>query len=65
VANTWRDPVASGPFRLEQVLDLGISAGAVVLLVLVLIRERRRGRVGASDGMPTEEDRVMTEPTAR
>ncbi|HZC33456.1 MAG TPA: prolipoprotein diacylglyceryl transferase family protein [Candidatus Bathyarchaeia archaeon] len=65
VADTWRDPVASGPFRLEQVLDLGISAGAVVLLVLVLIRERRRGRVGASDGMPTEEDGVMTEPAAR
>ena len=65
VANTWRDPVASGPFRLEQVLDLGISAGALVLLVLVLIRQRRTGRIGATDTPLTEDDGVMTEPAAR
>jgi prolipoprotein diacylglyceryltransferase len=65
VASTWRDPVARGPFRLEQVLDLGVSAGALVLLVLLLIRHRRTGRIGATDGTVTEDEGVLTEPAAR
>jgi len=43
VAATWRDPVAAGPFRLEQVLDLGVVVGSAVLLGLLAIRRRRRG----------------------
>jgi phosphatidylglycerol:prolipoprotein diacylglycerol transferase len=43
VASTWRDPVAAGPFRLEQVLDLGVAAGVAILLVLLLVRQRRLG----------------------
>jgi phosphatidylglycerol:prolipoprotein diacylglycerol transferase len=41
VATTWRDPVTSGPFRLEQVLDLATVVGAAGFLVVVLIRARR------------------------
>jgi phosphatidylglycerol:prolipoprotein diacylglycerol transferase len=43
VAATWRDPVALGPFRLEQVLDLAVAAGSAILLVLFLVRARRLG----------------------
>jgi phosphatidylglycerol:prolipoprotein diacylglycerol transferase len=49
VASTWRDPVTIGALRLEQVLDAAIAGGAVVLLVLVLVRQRRIGRVGRFD----------------
>jgi prolipoprotein diacylglyceryltransferase len=65
VASTWRDPVASGPFRLEQVLDLALSIGAMFLLVLLLIRQRRMARIGAADDTVTEDDGAMTEPAAR
>ena len=44
VAGTWRDPVASGPFRLEQVLDLAIAAGAIAILLLIVVRGRRTPR---------------------
>ena len=43
VAATWRDPIAAGPFRLEQVLDLGVVVGSAVLLGLLAVRRRRRG----------------------
>jgi prolipoprotein diacylglyceryltransferase len=49
VATTWRDPVASGPFRLEQVLDLATALGAACLLVLVLVRGRRVGQPAVDD----------------
>jgi phosphatidylglycerol:prolipoprotein diacylglycerol transferase len=52
VASTWRDPVAIGPFRLEQVLDLGVAAGVAILLVLLLVRQRRLGPDAAeADGL--------------
>jgi prolipoprotein diacylglyceryltransferase len=41
VATTWRDPVANGPFRLEQILDLATAVGAAGFLVVILIRARR------------------------
>jgi prolipoprotein diacylglyceryltransferase len=44
VATTWRDPVVTGPFRIEQVLDLATAVGAAGLLVVVLVRARRVGR---------------------
>jgi phosphatidylglycerol:prolipoprotein diacylglycerol transferase len=49
VATTWRDPVASGPFRLEQVLDLATALGAACLLVLVLVRGRRVDQPAVDD----------------
>jgi phosphatidylglycerol:prolipoprotein diacylglycerol transferase len=49
VATSWRDPVAIGPFRLEQVLDLATVAGAAVVLALVLVRERRVDRPVVED----------------
>ena len=55
VAATWRDPVASGPFRLEQVIDLAVAAGAGILLALLLVRQRRAGAAASDDdGDPVE-----------
>jgi phosphatidylglycerol:prolipoprotein diacylglycerol transferase len=52
VASTWRDAVAVGPFRLEQVLDLGVAAGVAILLALLLVRQRRLGPDAAeTDGL--------------
>ncbi|HEX5823646.1 MAG TPA: prolipoprotein diacylglyceryl transferase family protein [Candidatus Limnocylindrales bacterium] len=62
VASTWRDPVASGPFRLEQVLDLAVALGAAIVLGLLLVRERRRG----SDlGDPLTDDVPAASPADR
>jgi hypothetical protein len=38
VAATWRDRVILGPFRAEQLIDLGVMAGSLVLLLLVRFR---------------------------
>jgi phosphatidylglycerol:prolipoprotein diacylglycerol transferase len=38
VAATWRDRVIVGPFRAEQLIDLGVIAGSLVLLLLVMSR---------------------------
>lgn len=54
VATSWRDPVAIGPFRLEQVLDLATVAGAALVLALVLARDRRVHRPVADDGQNVE-----------
>ena len=55
VATTWRDSVASGPFRLEQVIDLAVAAGAGILLALLLVRQRRAGAAASDDdGDPVE-----------
>jgi prolipoprotein diacylglyceryltransferase len=61
VASTWRDPIAVGPLRLEQALDLAIGAGAIVLLGVILIREQRRGTVVEFD----PDDTVLIEPADR
>jgi len=59
VATTWRDPVASGPFRLEQVIDLAVAAGAGILLALLLVRQRRAWAAASDD------DGVTAEPRGR
>jgi len=41
VAATWRDRVIVGPFRAEQLIDLGVIAGSLVLLLLVVARSPR------------------------
>lgn len=41
VAATWRDRVILGPLRAEQLIDLGVIAGSLVLLLLVLSRASR------------------------
>jgi prolipoprotein diacylglyceryltransferase len=60
VATTWRDPVASGPFRLDQILDLATALGAACLLALVLTRGRRTG-AAASIG----DEVTATDPAPR
>ncbi len=42
VAATWRDPTVLGPFRAEQLIDLGIIAIAVVAYGAIVVRRRRR-----------------------
>jgi phosphatidylglycerol---prolipoprotein diacylglyceryl transferase len=56
VATTWRDPVVSGPFRIEQILDLATAVVAAGLLVVVLVRARRVGRAESigDEGAATE-----------
>jgi phosphatidylglycerol:prolipoprotein diacylglycerol transferase len=54
VATTWRDPVAVGLFRLEQVLDVAVTAGTVILLVLVMVREWRLGPDDFEDDGPAQ-----------
>ena len=41
VATTWRDRVIVGPFRAEQLIDLGVIAGSLVVLLLVVSRSPR------------------------
>jgi len=60
VATTWRDPVASGPFRLDQILDLATALGAACLLALLLIRERRVGPAAS-----IHDEVTATEPADR
>jgi prolipoprotein diacylglyceryltransferase len=40
VASTWRDPLVAGPFRMEQLIDLGIFLACVIGIVLLVLRER-------------------------
>ncbi len=42
VASTWRDPVVVGPLRAEQVIDIVVAVGALVLAAIVMAT--RRGR---------------------
>ncbi len=44
VAATWRDPVVLGPFRAEQVIDLGIAALALLAYLALVVRSRRAQR---------------------
>jgi phosphatidylglycerol---prolipoprotein diacylglyceryl transferase len=37
VASTWRDPVVVGELRMDQLLSLGIVAGAMVLLAITVL----------------------------
>ena len=47
VASTWRDPVVLGPFRAEQVIDLGIVIGSVAGIAILIVRERPRSSRGS------------------
>jgi prolipoprotein diacylglyceryltransferase len=38
VATTWRDPVVLGPFRAEQLIDLAVIAGSLLLLAVLANR---------------------------
>ncbi len=51
VASTWRDPTVIGPLRAEQVIDIVVALGALVLALLVVAT-----RGGAS------RDRVVSGP---
>lgn len=48
VVSTWRDPLALGPFRTEQLIDLGIFVGCVILIVILVRRERPASEVAAT-----------------
>jgi prolipoprotein diacylglyceryltransferase len=51
VAATWRDPALLGPFRAEQLIDLGIMAIALGVYATIALGKRRGGRV-----RPDEDD---------
>jgi prolipoprotein diacylglyceryltransferase len=57
VASTWRDPTVLGPLRAEQVIDVVVVAGSLVVLVGLA----RRGQSAASD----DRAHVLTEPDDR
>jgi phosphatidylglycerol---prolipoprotein diacylglyceryl transferase len=48
VASTWRDPIVAGPFRMEQLIDLGIFVACVVGIVILIVRERPASKVAAT-----------------
>jgi phosphatidylglycerol:prolipoprotein diacylglycerol transferase len=41
VAGTWRDPLVVGPLRMEQLLDLVVGVGSLLLVALLVARDRR------------------------
>jgi prolipoprotein diacylglyceryltransferase len=48
VVSTWRDPSVIGPLRAEQLIDLGILAGCIVGIALLVRRERPISEVAAT-----------------
>jgi phosphatidylglycerol:prolipoprotein diacylglycerol transferase len=52
VASTWRDPVVIGPFRAEQLIDIGVLLGSIVLLGLVVARSASGERAAAEPDRP-------------
>lgn len=50
VAATWRDSVVIGPFRTEQVIDLVVVIGSLVLVGVVSIRRERPDEVAWPTG---------------
>ena len=48
IAFTWRDPSSLGPFRTEQLIDLGIVLGCVVGIVILVRREPPASEVAAT-----------------
>ena len=52
VASTWRDPLTTGPFRTEQVIDIVVAAGSLALAIALLAvrREAGGGRVEPDRG---------------
>ena len=48
VVSTWRDPLALGPFRTEQLIDVGIFVGCVIGIVILVRRERPASEVAAT-----------------
>jgi prolipoprotein diacylglyceryltransferase len=49
VASTWRDPVVSGPFRTEQLIDLGIFLGCLIGIVILVARELSGSRLTTTE----------------
>lgn len=43
VSTTWRDPVALGGLRPEQAIDVVVTAGSALVLVVLVVRSRRAG----------------------
>jgi prolipoprotein diacylglyceryltransferase len=69
VASTWRDPTVLGPLRMEQVVCLGIAAGALVLLAVGSVRGRRSEGAAvegaAGDGRPGGGEAAWPDPSSR
>jgi phosphatidylglycerol:prolipoprotein diacylglycerol transferase len=53
VAGTWRDPIVVGPLRMEQLIDLAVGAGALLVVTSLVARERRGP---AEDDVPRAAD---------
>jgi prolipoprotein diacylglyceryltransferase len=52
VASTWRDPVVLGPFRTEQLIAIGVLAGSLVLLGIVVVRRGPQDVPAAEPELP-------------
>jgi phosphatidylglycerol:prolipoprotein diacylglycerol transferase len=48
VAGTWRDPVVAGPFRVEQIIDIGIVVGSLIGILVLIRRERPQSPVATT-----------------
>ena len=48
VAGTWRDPVVTGPFRAEQIIDIAIVVGSFIGIVVLIRLERPQSPVGTT-----------------
>ncbi len=64
VAATWRDPTVLGPFRAEQLLDLGIIAIAIVVYLAISLRKRGAGAEALDGASPPGEPSRPVVPVA-
>jgi hypothetical protein len=66
VATTWRDPEVLGPFRMDQLICVGIAVGAFLLMTVLggaaLIRGRREPATPPVDPVGDEAARAPGEP---
>jgi hypothetical protein len=66
VASTWRDPVAVGPFRAEQAIDLLVAVAAAALAIVLILGRRGAEPEELRPGDPSDAaDRGLVGPTSR
>jgi len=58
VATTWRDPLAAGPLRAEQVIAAIVGVGSVVMFLGAVVRSRLARDRGADDAAALDGEAV-------